>query len=66
MATKQELQAQLSEARNMVEEYDSIVANIVLALAELGNPLDDDQHGDTTSALYDELVEMEAHIDNLP
>jgi hypothetical protein len=66
MATKQELQAQVAKARAAIQEYDCIVANIVLALEEMDNPLDDDQHGDSTSALYDELVEVEAHVDNLP
>ena len=70
MATKQELLAKLEDARTKLQEYDGIMADIVLSLEEdHNNPLDDNlQSGqsDDTGALYDAASEVEAHINSLP
>lgn len=67
MLTKQELLAKLQAAREAVQLYDSLMAEVVLSLEEEHNdPLDDDLQSETTGMLYDELAEVEAHVNGLP
>lgn len=67
MATKQELIARIQTARAALQQYDSAMADIVLSMEEdHGAPLDDDIVGDGTSALYDEITEVEACVQSLP
>lgn len=67
MLTKTELLAKLQAAREVVQLYDSLMADVVLSLEEEHNdPLDDDLQSETTGMLYDELTEVEAHVNGLP
>ena len=67
MLTKQELLDKLEAARVKVQEYDSIIADVILSLDEdHGTPLDDDLQSDNTGLLYDELTEVKAFVHSLP
>lgn len=66
MLTKQELQEKVAKLRQLTAEIDGVMSDVVLSLDSEHSMVGVGPCNDPTSALYDDIADLEAHINTLP